>query len=240
MTLMSFFTDVTGTLPLFEMVYGLFGSAISILAFIAMGYGVYTMSKTCNLPNPILAWIPFCQIYQLGALADYVCEHGEGRKTRYRRVLLVLSIVMFATVFVSLIIMIISAVAFIVAVGAEAFENEMIAIENLLSAMVPSLLILLAGLVIAIVYLVNYFIALHHIYKNFDPRNATVYTVVSIFISYATPIFFAFILTKKRPVFDEGEAFAPFDPDPAAPAADPTATPESAPADGDNNTPYSL
>jgi hypothetical protein len=62
------------------------------------------------------------------------------------------------------------------------------------------LVLAIAMLVLVIIYVVNRYVALHKVYKLFAPESATLFLVLSIFISLATPILF-FVLAKKSPVW---------------------------------------
>ncbi len=204
-------------------------SILSILVYVGIAYGLYCMSETCKLPHAWMAWVPFCSTYQLGALADHVCDRGEGRKTYFRHILLWLEIgatVLFSIAFVSLITSIIGTV---LAIGEEAFNNEQEILEMVLTSLASLLVVWLLALAALIATLVFQFIAMYHIYKAFEPKNATVYTVLSILIPYAIPVLFV-LLSKKRPTFMEDEAPA-FTVDPFGPNGGNF-------TDGD--TPYSL
>jgi hypothetical protein len=76
--------------------------------------------------------------------------------------------------------------------GMEGQLSEADAQELLAAIMAPAVGMVLLALVmlpVSIVNLVFTYIALHDIYSSCEPGNATLYLVLSIFISYAQPIF---------------------------------------------------
>ncbi len=194
-------------------------SVLGILSYIAFAYGLYCMSRTCGLSHPLLAWFPYCSAYQTGALADRVTERGEGRKTSYRHILLWLSISIGVLVAVSVTTLLVAILQAILTAGYDAnSEAELLGV--ILPAILSSIFLWLMVAAAGIVYVVFYLIALHRIYKAFDPKNSTLFTVLSILVPYASSVIF-FLLAKKRPTYD-------IDPAPVAEPA-PAAEPEPEP-----------
>ncbi len=188
-------------------------SLLGLFSYIAIGYGLFSMGKTCALRHNWMAWVPFCKTYQFGTLADHVCEHGEGRKTYYRHILLWLEMgitVLFGIGIGALIIALITYMSdagmtiFSLEVYMELFPEQFaqVIVSNILSYMGVWLLAFVAS----IVYVVFYFIALYRIYNAFASDKATLYTVLSILV-IPIPIFFI-LLAKKRPTYMEAATTA--------------------------------
>ncbi len=211
-----------------------FSSLFTIFTYVACGYGIMCIGKTCGLKNPWLSWIPFANSYQTGVVADHYTARVQNRRTSSATLLLVLSIVRVVTVVICTVIMLVSLVGFLSDFGLDLWAllgmsgsvapeditaeitNQLMGIledEAALMEMVLSLLatILIPALIMAaveIVYHVFYFIALHRIYKLVDPAHSTAYTVLSIiFTNIATPIIFLIIAKKTACISQHGAVF---------------------------------
>ncbi len=202
----------------------------SIFVYVGVAYGLMCIGRTCGLKNPWLSWIPFANIYQLGVVADHYMARNENRKTKQRTTLLVLHIIMSAASVVCISIMFVGLFDFFnnadidfwrLILDTEGYEAELEALlieyfsgmtddmvmRELGGLLATVLLPLLALLPVSIAYLIFYYIALHRIYKLMDPRNSTVYTVLSVLFDIAAPIIFL-IIAKKTPVYPaEGPFF---------------------------------
>ena len=72
-------------------IFLLLSNFMGIVAYVFMGIGLMTIAKNRGYDKPWLSWIPFCNIYLLGRVADDVMLR-RGRKTSYGRLLLGLQI----------------------------------------------------------------------------------------------------------------------------------------------------
>ncbi len=192
---------------IFELLVSSFGSLISLFTYVAVGYGLYCIAQACGIRNPFLAWIPYGQVYMLGAVADHQTARNESRTTGYRKILLGLEIAVSAVALVlgvSLGVVLVSAI--FSTVGGTGAELTLESVDweavlgDMLGGLVVSAVVLVALAVVAIVYAVYYYIALYRIYKLVDPKNATLYTVLSVFFNIAIPIIFL-VIAKKKPVY---------------------------------------
>lgn len=192
----------------------LFSSVGSLLTYLAVAYGLYHMAASIGFKNAWMAWIPFCQAYTRGAVADEYCKRNENRKTSYRKKLLALEIALTLLAGI-LIVAAIVVVTVLIFTGLEAGSYTPESLLNDLENGLPSLsedvimgvglgalLFMVALLALLIPYLVFHYNALHKIYKLFAPESATVFLVLSIFVPLATPILFL-ILSKKPPQFTD-------------------------------------
>lgn len=179
---------------LFAMLYGAY-------AYIGLSLGGFRMMRSAGVKNPWMAWVPYCNIYALGNLADTSCSLREGKATTYRKKLLTWSIVSTGATFLWSISLVVLAV---LAVSADqVVENGYATIpEYEVEAMVAPVLIflLLTGVFLAlyVVYTVYYYIVLHKIYKLYAPSGAAGLTVLSIFVSVAVPAIFL-VLSGRKP-----------------------------------------
>lgn len=187
-------------------------------SYIGMGLGMFRMMRSAGMRNAWMAWVPGCNIYAMGDLADRQTAINEGRSTVYRKKLVAWTIVTYVLVFLFLIACVV--------VTAVATANHMldqngdlirIPEQDLDILIGPSLFVLLTlGLLIAfyIVYVVCYLICLNKIYKLFAPAGAAGLTVLSVFVMIAVPAIFL-VLSGRKPVFiggDDGEVPPPAGP----------------------------
>ena len=178
-------------------------------SYIGMGLGMFRMMRSAGMRNAWMAWVPGCNVYAMGDLADRQTAANEGKSTAYRKKLVAWTIVTYALSFLFLIA---CAVFTVVDTVNDVPEQDM----NIL--IVPSLLVLLTlALLIAfyIVYVVCYLICLNKIYNLFAPAGAAGLTVLSVFVMIAVPAIFL-VLSGRKPVFvhDENGDLPP----PASPA----------------------
>ena len=178
----------------FLLVYGAF-------SYISVSLGGFRMGRKAGMSNPWMFWVPGCNVYALGNLADTSCSLREGKSTNYRKKMLTWFIVSMAAVFVWYIAL---AVVAALAVSADqVVENGYATIpEYEAEAMVVPVLIflLLTGVFLALytVYMVFYYISLHRIYKLYAPSGAAGLTVLSILVSVAIPVIFL-VLSGRAP-----------------------------------------
>ncbi len=187
-------------------------SILSLLVYVAIAFGLYRMARAAGFQNPWMAWIPFCQDYTLGWVADEHCKRNEGKETTYRKKLLGLHIAI-AAIVAALVVVLIACVVVVVITGItgdaynpDAIMNEVPAQRDEILAAIgfAMLLPLLALLVVYIIYTVFYYIALHKLFKLFAPDSATGFLLLALFIPVAAPILFL-VLSKNQPLFTDAE-----------------------------------
>lgn len=202
---------------IFLIVYFFF-LAYCVLAYIGMSLGGFRMGRKAWMSNPWMFWIPGCNIYALGNLADTSCSLREYKSTNYRKKLLTWFIVSMASVFVWAISF---AVVAVIASSEELLhENGYVTPpEYETERMVVPVLIflLLTGVLIALntVYMVFYYIALHKIYKLYAPSGAAGLTVLSVLVSVAIPVIFLVLSGRSPAVAVESGDTTPPPADPA-------------------------
>lgn len=170
------------------------------LIYVGQALGTYRMMRATGLPHAWTAWVPLCNYYALGAVADHQATRNEGRDKHYRRKLLIWTIafiVFFALFFVTFIVIMTQGVSedFYTAPSINAAE----AVRHEALGWVFLLMIPLYAL--EIVFMVYYYIVLYKIYKLFSPDSAVGLTVLSVFVSVAVPIVL-FVLSRNHPVYE--------------------------------------
>lgn len=153
-------------------------AAIGVAMYLFQAIGLYRMGKRLNIPAPALAFLPVANLYVLGRVAS---EPVYGKKRLpYGWILLGLTLLTNVISYGSLF----SMVRAIIQYGERAGFEDILE-TFILSSMASSFL----SLVISVTYSVFYYIALYHLYNNFNPENSTLLLVLSIFFGFLVPIF---------------------------------------------------
>ena len=191
-------------------VIGLISLALGIVLYVFLSLSLYTLAKRRGILHPGLAWVPVCGArWIMGSLADQYVYFTEGKIKYQRRLLLWLEVGMY--VLLGLFFALVGGL-----VAGAVIQNETQAVTMAIW-MLLGYFLLLAEI---IVFAVFQYIALHKIYKSCDPKNTTLFLVLSILFNITMP-FFLFACRKKdlgmpRPEAPEGE-----------PAEEPTQLPEA-------------
>ncbi len=185
---------------IFLIVYFFF-LAYCVLAYIGVSLGGFRMGRKAGMSNPWMFWIPGCNIYALGNLADTSCALLECKATSHRRKLLTWFIINMVTVSIWAILFVV--VGMLSTLIEQAEQGDLVTTpefgDDALVAPVL-ILLLLTGVLIALctVYMVFYYIALHKIYKLYASSGAAGLTVLSILVSVAIPVIFL-VLSGRAP-----------------------------------------
>ena len=159
-------------------------TAYAVLHYVATGVSLFRMMDKTGVSNPWMAWVPFCNVYALGDLADTYNLLCEGKATRYGKRTLTWCIVAVALSQPTLLVL-------------YAMNPE---------ASVPTdLWLLLTGLAAAAtVYSVFYFISLYKIYRLFSDK-AVALLVLSVATGVAVP-FILLYLSRRDPRLPFGDS----------------------------------
>lgn len=191
-------------------VIGLISLGLGLVMYIFLSLSLFTLAKRRGILHPGLAWVPVCGArWIMGSLADQYVYFAEGKIKYQRRLLLWLEVGMY--VLLGLFFALVGGL-----VAGAVIQNETQAVTMAIW-MLLGYFLLLAEI---IVFAVFQYIALHKIYKSCDPKNTTLFLVLSILFNITMP-FFLFACRKKdlgmpQPEAPEGE-----------PAEEPTQLPEA-------------
>lgn len=150
-------------------------AAVSVLAvayalfnYVATGVSLFRMMDKAGVPNPWMAWVPFCNSYALGALADNYNLLWEAKPTSYAKKVLAWHIV-------------VTALAQPLILALYAMKPD--------SSVPTDLWLLLLGYAAAgVVYTVFYSISLYKLYRTFAPESAVGLLVLSILVGISVPL----------------------------------------------------
>ena len=157
--------------------------AISLLSYILQSLGYYTIANRRGIKNAWLAWIPFGVTWIIGSISDQYQYVTKGKTKNRRKLLLGLSIGVFAFYILWFIVMVMAMI--MAETGAGAAFLGLIAILGVL-----------AILAIAIASAILQYMCLYDLYRSCNPENGVLFLVLSIVLSWLTP-FLIFVCRNK-------------------------------------------
>lgn len=173
-------------------------SSSSIIVYILYALTLYTIAKRRGIKKPWLAWIPFVNVWTLGSISDQYQYVVKGRVENRRKSLLGLNIaiaaigliiaIAVAWIFVDLLALFMNTLTdYIEPIIYDYVPNSEDVIETLLQSLQSNIvaLIVIAVLalslsVLAIIRIVFFYIALYDVFRSSDPKNSTLYLVLSL------------------------------------------------------------
>ncbi len=153
----------------------LLAMGFSLIVYVLQSVSLHTVANRRGIRHGWLAWLPFGNMWILGSVSDQYQYVVKGRIKNRRKTLFGLNIITTAAVILTLIAISFSAIT---------------------QQMTPALLIVLALPVLAVVLLVQEYLAFYDYFRSCDPGNAVLYLVLSIFFTVTLPVFL-FICRKK-------------------------------------------
>ena len=188
-------------MKIYTAVFGIIGLALYILR----AAGVFKMARASGIKSPWLAFIPVVNSYTFGRIAEKYTKK-DGRKTGgFAAALVSLNIAELVTggllAYFSL-----EAVSEILENASGAYEMSAEMTIDMFSSLVPVILLYIIVMAVTVAYLAVFYVAQWRIFAIFDYRNATLFTVLSVFFSFLSPIFL-FVVRNRQPVFDPWENF---------------------------------
>ena len=167
-------------------------SGLGVIVYVLQALALYTIAKRRGIKKPWMAWIPLVNVWILGSISDqyqYVVKRQVKNK---RKVLLGLNIAMAALIVLLIVAIIWLIVALIMTgVSLELFSDgnmpgsnlDAVALDALADEIGVLLLICLLALpllVLSIMQTVYFYIAMYDVFCSCEPKNSTLYLVLSI------------------------------------------------------------
>lgn len=161
-----------------------FTRGLGIIVYILEAWALYTIAERRGINKPWLAWIPVVNVWILGSISDqyqYVMKRQVKNK---RKVLLGINIALVA-LFVFLVVFIIFGLFAGLLMMEPSMDGEMLPLESdgfrdMIGALLVIVLLAIPVWVMGIVYLVFYYMALYDVFRSCDPKNSTLYLVLSL------------------------------------------------------------
>lgn len=169
---------------------------IGVTFYVFRSLGMYHIAKRRGIHNPWLAWLPVGQSWILGSVSDHYQYIARGKTRNYRKVLMWLEVGLYV---ISLVMSIISVVTSMGAVVGAAMEMEELAILGSMGLAGFSIIMSLVVVAASVAYSVFAYICYYDVFRSCKPENATLFLILSIFVSAAMP-FLIFACRKS----DEG------------------------------------
>lgn len=156
--------------------------AFSFVAYIFSGIGIMKMHEKLGLKGGWLAFVPVLNSYALGKVAEqYIKENGK-KSAKFSIILIIGQIISLFSVFFMTVLLII---------GATFLPASIYTILDVV-------LTLLSYGLSFILSIISY-VALWRIYAIFSNKNATLYLILSIFVSFVQP-FLVFAIRNNEPL----------------------------------------
>lgn len=162
------------------------GSGLGLLMYVLQAWALYTIAERRGINKPWLAWIPVANMWILGSISDQYQYVVKGKVKNKRKIMLGIQIAMFAitticiTLFFALVLT--GAVAMDLPSGEyvpSANDAEM-AVSAILLIYVIVLACTVPLLVVGIIYSVFCYMAVYDLFCSCDPKNSTLYLVLSL------------------------------------------------------------
>lgn len=185
---------------------------IGLVSYVLLAVGLHSMAKRRGIRNAWLAWIPIANAWVLGCLSDQYQYVAKGRNKSRRKVLLTLGILTEVVSIILLVVTIVWFISFMGQMGLgelgledwlymttlderdmEAYLDSLVImegtmvdeyqlIESLFGGILGILGVALLMIPLGIWYSVLYYMALYDLFASSDPKNSTVFLLLSIFI----------------------------------------------------------
>ena len=179
-------SSVAGFAILFYLLYFLVMIGIAVAVYVIKALSLSSIAGRRGIRHPWLAWLPIGEMWILGCISDQYRYVALGQVKNKRKILLVLSILMYAAL-VGILVLLVNLMVQTIGLTEEMMQDYILT-QMLGSAMGMMLLYLvLAGMSFAVTIL--QYMALYDLYASCEPGNKVLYLVLNIFISITLPIF---------------------------------------------------
>lgn len=183
-----------GTYLIVMMAVLLFSLAFAVASYILRGLSLSAIAGRRGIPNPWLAWLPFGDVWMIGAISDHYRLVVHGQVRNFRKLLLWLSIALTAVsmAFVPFVWLMSGGTRLGLMYGV---SPEVVVTVYLLAFLLYMLFIFALSAASIVVSILQY-MALYDLFHSCDPSVSLVYLLVSIFVTYPMPVFL-FICRNK-------------------------------------------
>ena len=164
---------------------------LGVLVYILQAWALYTIAQRRGINKPWLAWIPVVNVWILGSISDQYQYVVKKQVKNKRKVLLGLNIAMAVLVtilIVALVWLLISMVA--MGLSMELFSGGQMNImtdaayfemfQDEIGVLLLVVLSVLPLIVLSVIQTVYFYIAMYDVFRSCDPKNSTLYLVLSL------------------------------------------------------------
>lgn len=176
------------------------GTLLSVAAYVFTALALYTIANRRGIRKAWLAWIPVLDVWILGSISDQFRYVTKGENKSKRKALLTLSLINA----VATVVVIVLFVGMLINAFVIAFNNgtEEMIVRQIVGPAMGMLGIAVLMLALTVAHAIIYYMALYDLYTSCEPRNNTLYLVLSIIpmVSTIAKPLFLFLCRDK----DEG------------------------------------
>ena len=159
-----------------------------IASYVLQALGLYTLADRRRLPNPWMAWVPYANYWLIGGIVDDY-EATRGIKRKWRVVLLVLTLIVFASVILMYVFMFVFLFGTVMTVtsGTPYMDDEAV-VASVLSTVLPMYLFMIPMVLAAQALQFCYMICIYKIYESTVPEKAVKYLLLGLLVPMAQSI----------------------------------------------------
>ena len=179
-------SSVAGFAILFYLLYFLVMIGIAVAVYVIKALSLSTIASRRGIRHPWLAWLPIGEAWILGCISDQYRYVALGQVKNKRKIMLVLSILMYAAL-IGILALFVDLMVQAIGLTEEMMQDYIL--NQMLGSALGMLLIYLVLLGVAVAMTVVQYMALYDLYASCEPGNKVLYLVLNIFISITLPIF---------------------------------------------------
>ena len=160
---------------------------LGLLVYILQAWALYTIAERRGINKPWLAWVPVVNVWILGSISDQYQYVVKKQVKNKRKVLLGLNIAFNVIIIIFAIAVICLAVNGLLALDPPMDESITIAptngaefFQNVILVLAIAGLVTLPLWVMLIIYIVFSYMALYDVFCSCEPKNSTLYLVLSL------------------------------------------------------------
>lgn len=157
-----------------------------IVAYILEGKSLSAIARRRGIEKPWLAWVPVGSSWLLGALSDQYRYVVHGQVRNRRKLLMWLTIALYAVMAVVLTVL---SIWMAVSITAAVSAGEEAFLATYLGGIFLLYLLMFALYGVSAVVSVFQYMAYYDLFRSCDPGKSLVYLLVSIFATYPLPFF---------------------------------------------------
>ena len=174
---------------IFLLIFLFFTLIFAVVTVIFQGIGIMKMHEKLGLKNGWMAFVPFLNAYAIGKVAEQYVK-ADGRKSAKFSVILVVA---------NSIYILISMVSLFFNIFTTFAEEMAVSPEAILTVSAISLVFAFFELTFSCAYMVVSYVAWWRVFAIFSNKNATLYLILSIFVSVVHP-FLVFAIRNNDPM----------------------------------------
>lgn len=166
-----------------SMVMNALGGLVGLAVYVMTSIALYSIARRRELNHPWMAWVPVLNLWLLGSVSDqyqYVTRHENKAKRKVLLVLSILSVVVFAGICAVAVGMVKTLIPMAVEFTASFRVDEEALIRAVGTPVLAVMGLSLPLMGLSIAKTVVRYMALYDVFASCEPRNKTLYLVLSI------------------------------------------------------------